>query len=169
MPRWFVDALATRGAPAHPMWLYVEIGEKDECWEFFGAQKVEGYGRVFHDGKLILAHRLSYCLCNGLNLETFKKSRLLVRHTCDNPPCCNPRHLLAGTPAQNVADKMARGRANAPRGSAMSNALLTESDIPIIRQRLADGDRRRDVAADYGVSLSTIDTVKSRRTWSHVS
>lgn len=34
----------------------------------------------------------------------------VTRHTCDNPPCVNPNHLVEGTQADNNADKVARGR-----------------------------------------------------------
>jgi DNA-binding NarL/FixJ family response regulator len=33
-----------------------------------------------------------------------------VRHACDNPACCNPLHLLAGTQTDNIADMMTRNR-----------------------------------------------------------
>ena len=47
----------------------------------------------------------------------------VVRHACDNPPCCNPLHLLGGTHADNVADKVRRGRV--PRGETHYNADKT--------------------------------------------
>lgn len=31
-------------------------------------------------------------------------------HYCDNPPCCNARHLYVGTQADNIRDAMVRGR-----------------------------------------------------------
>lgn len=35
---------------------------------------------------------------------------MIVMHTCDNPPCCNPSHLVLGTQAENLADMRAKGR-----------------------------------------------------------
>ena len=29
---------------------------------------------------------------------------LVLRHLCDNKPCCNPAHLLPGTASENVRD-----------------------------------------------------------------
>ena len=37
---------------------------------------------------------------------------LIVRHTCDNPRCCNPHHLILGTRKDNTADMISRGRAH---------------------------------------------------------
>jgi HNH endonuclease len=37
--------------------------------------------------------------------------KLKVLHTCDNPPCCNPRHLFLGTPKDNTDDMISKGRA----------------------------------------------------------
>lgn len=41
-----------------------------------------------------------------------------VQHTCDVRPCVNPAHLKLGTPADNTADMMVRGRGSAGRGGA---------------------------------------------------
>lgn len=55
------------------------------------------------------------------------------------------------------------------RNGAHWLAKLTKDDIPIIRQRLANGERQRVIAADYGVHQVTISRVKLGKDWSWVS
>lgn len=54
------------------------------------------------------------------------------------------------------------------KGSTHPLAKLTESDIPVIRARLRNGDRRIDVARDYQVSPQLIGAIKAARIWGHV-
>ena len=88
--------------PAHPV---------TGCREWQGARLPDGYGQ-FHAGrvhgkcKVVHAHRTIYELAHGLVAD-----HLHVRHTCDNPPCCNLDHLVVGTPYENVHDTINRGRA----------------------------------------------------------
>lgn len=64
-----------------------------------------GYGNILHRGKVMLTHRVAYELAHGVELEG-----MVVCHKCDNPPCINPEHLFLGTHADNVHDKMEKGR-----------------------------------------------------------
>ena len=80
------------------------------CIEFAGYRDRDGYGRKSRHGKMRYAHRLAYVDKHGLTLDDIDGQ--VVRHTCDNPPCVNPDHLLLGTQQDNVNDKMTRGRHN---------------------------------------------------------
>ncbi len=80
------------------------INEITNCWEWFGT-KNDGYGQITYNGKKFRAHRISYELYIGPIPEG-----LIVRHTCDNPPCVNPAHLLVGTCTDNSRDMINRGR-----------------------------------------------------------
>jgi predicted XRE-type DNA-binding protein len=56
-------------------------------------------------GGNVKVHRLVYELYNNESVKG-----LVVRHTCDNPKCINPLHLLKGTPLDNIKDRDERGR-----------------------------------------------------------
>ena len=54
-------------------------------------------------------------------------------------------------------------------GSSHGLAKLTEEDIPVIRQRLKNGEVQRIIALDYGVHQVTISRIKTGKDWSHVT
>lgn len=76
-----------------------------ECWEFTGDRDMWGYGRLTVKGKTYRANRLAYEFFVGKIPKGF-----IVCHRCDNPPCCNPEHLFLGTHADNMIDKVSKGR-----------------------------------------------------------
>lgn len=70
----------------------------------------DGYGdiHVKIDGKYrhFKVHRVVFMLFNNCDLS----ANDIVMHSCDNPACCNPRHLSKGTHADNIQDKVNKGR-----------------------------------------------------------
>ena len=83
------------------------VFDTDECvlWPG-GLRSSGGYGAIGVGGKHHQAHRLIYEIVNKCCILPGWK----VRHTCDNPPCVNARHLILGTQADNMADCARRGR-----------------------------------------------------------
>lgn len=75
----------------------------DGCWEWIAGKDTDGYGRIWV-GKNKTAHTLAYELFNG------PVEGLHVLHTCDNPGCVNPDHLVLGTHSDNMRDKSVRKR-----------------------------------------------------------
>lgn len=118
-------------------WAGVEIGGADECWPWKRSTFHFGYGQFKVAGKNLKTHRVAYFLHNGEWPEP------TGRHTCDNPGCCNPSHIIPGTQVQNVEDRDDRGR---------TARKLTDGEVEEIRIRYAAGGiRQQDLADEYGV------------------
>jgi len=71
-----------------------------------------------------------------------------------------------GTHRDNVDDKMAKGRQ--ARGSRGGHAKLKEGDIPTIRDRIAAGECKDDIARDFKVSQAAITLIARGKNWAHV-
>jgi hypothetical protein len=82
----------------------IDIRGANDCWPWTGTRTRYGYGSIRLDKKTVSAHRAVFALTHTIN------DTMVVRHSCDNPICCNPSHLLAGTQQDNIDDMMKRGR-----------------------------------------------------------
>lgn len=134
------------------------------CWIWQGYRLPDGHGQVKVYGRNVLVHRTMFILYNGAIRDD-----LVVRHSCDNPPCGNPEHLLEGTHQDNRLDCISRNRHNPQRGEDNANALLDERTVIAIKQRLAEGARQVDVAEEFGLDISNIYNIKSGRRWAHIT
>jgi hypothetical protein len=140
-------------------WARVQVGPLNECWPWTGGRSRFGYGRMHKS----YAHRVAWSLQVG-PIPT----GLQVLHACDNPPCCNPAHLFLGTPADNVLDKVQKGRQ--AHGEDISNRVrLTEQHVRQIRLAAATGVTYRALATAYGVSRSGISLVVRGKRWAWVA
>lgn len=121
-------------------WAKVDRRGPDECWEWTGSRTPHGYGRINMGGKygpIAHANRLGWQIANGVKLEPCDRWKV-VRHTCDNPPCCNPAHLVLGTQRDNAWDRERRGRGNQPRDLGNGRAKFAPSVVrEVIRLRAA--------------------------------
>lgn len=110
----------------------------DGCWPVDGGGP---YGRLRVGGSTVYAHRAAYRMAIGpIPPDMF------VCHRCDNPPCCNPRHLFLGTIADNTADAVSKGRmSKAPK--------LTPDQIALVRR---DRTSPIELAAFLNVSVRTV-------------
>jgi hypothetical protein len=88
------------------------------------------------------------------------------RHTCDNPRCCNPAHILDGTHADNRRDSVERGRYQ--HGATHWMAKIDAAAVVEIRRRRALGEPLKSIADDFGVTIAHVHNIYTRRTWKHV-
>ena len=127
--------MGTMNPLADRFWPKVDKRGPDECWPWLGSKDKNGYGRI-HVGP----GRSDSALVSHVALKLAGRpvGKRKARHTCDNPPCCNPRHLRRGTQADNVRDMVRRGRT--ALGSRLPQAKLTETAVVRMRARRATGE-----------------------------
>ena len=144
-------------------WAKVDMRGADECWKWQGCTCGRGYGQLSIDGKMVSAHRLTWELTDGPIPDD-----LCVLHRCDNPPCCNPRHLFLGTPADNSRDMVEKGRARGGslRGVNNGRAKLTRQVVRAIRSLYATGKHTQKTLAErFGISKAQISHIVNRKRW----
>lgn len=153
-----------RGRTLHErFWDFVvKPNDPDACWEWLGAKKEHGYGVLWRGRKkgLVRATRLSYGIAYLGGAEP--DPSMLVCHSCDNPPCCNPSHLFLGTFKDNTRDAVDKRRH--AHGETSYAKLTTEQVMEI----LASKGSQSKTAAKYGVSQSLIGMIRRGERWGHL-
>jgi hypothetical protein len=131
---------------------FSKVRKTSTCWVWLGAKNKNGYGSFRLSGQATTAHRAAYLLfCGPLT------DGQVVRHSCDNPPCVRPNHLLSGSQKENILDAVERGRHKAPP----LHFKLTDSQVEAIRQSSLKTGK---LAAKYGVSANHIWMIRTGRT-----
>lgn len=125
-------------------WSKVDRRGPDECWPWTGSV-CRGYGQFYIrcDGKTVAigAHRIALA---GLQ---WVFPTLLCCHHCDNPLCCNPRHLYFGTTQMNTADRCARNRHGPTKPRGVAN---------LARQMFEQGMSKHEIARRLGVTSRAV-------------
>ncbi len=129
------------------------------CWVINSSDR---YGRIKINGKKYLLHRIAYeVFCDEIGEGE------IIRHACDNPYCCNPRHLTVGTHKENAKDRTERlrYRFNPLRGELHPRAKLTEHEVLSV---LSMHESHNETARQFGVSTSLIQQIRAGSCWRHL-
>lgn len=142
------------------------VEQANGCLLWAGPKRPNGYGHIQEGGKgsrTLSTHKLAYELHHGP-----VPKGMVVMHSCDNPACVNPAHLSVGTFKENTADMIAKGRKRtvAPLGARNGKAVLNAEMVRYIRKETEKN--MVELAAELGVSRSTVRGVRSGRCWGHV-
>lgn len=142
--------------------LNAHLEQQGSCLVFTGATNQRGYGRlgtIFGSNKLSQAHRVAYELKHGKI-----PAGMIVRHKCDNPPCCNPDHLELGNNQENSNDMKERGRSKT--GETHPNAKLSKVQVDEIRTKYTSGNYSQAIlACEYSVNQQQISRIVNNKRW----
>jgi hypothetical protein len=143
-------------------WRHVDIREESECWLWKGAINNKGYGIFSFEGAPRSASKVAFVLSGNVLL-----SGQVTCHTCDNPPCCNPAHLWAGTHKENSMDAARKGRmkGGTAKGERNGNSKLKAKDIKKIFALSAKGWTQKQIASKFFISQVHIGRILLRRNW----
>jgi DNA-binding XRE family transcriptional regulator len=150
LPHERVEAMLNRSIPE----------PNSGCWIWMGEVKTSGYGECWATGWREDAHRSAYRLFVCDEIPAGK----VVRHKCDTKLCINPDHLVLGTQADNIADKVRRNRQ--AKGVSHGSAKLTDDDVRMIRVRTDLSQRK--LARILGVCQPVVGQIRRRERWTHV-
>ena len=131
-------------------WRKVNKAGEDECWEWMAHKDKRGYGRYAFQRSIRAAHRVAYELCKG----TIPSGKI-VMHSCDNPPCVNPKHLKVGTHSDNSRDMLRKHRSNRQK--------ISNQDAEVIRHTHARFIRL--LARKYRLTTTSIHYIIRRQAW----
>lgn len=133
-------------------WPKVKTAGDDECWLWTASTNLDGYGRFRVDGRKRQAHHVAFFLKHG-------RWPAYVLHSCDNPPCCNPKHLSEGTHQENISECWEKGRGH--KGKFYEK-------LPVIRELIAAGKRNRDICTQLGVKNDAVSRIRHGQIYSEV-
>jgi len=145
---------------AQRFWSKVDPAPSQCCWEWTACKSSNGYGQFRLNNRDLNAHRVAYTLAKG---EIPKG--LVVRHTCDNPVCCNPDHLILGTQADNIADMHKRKRNSQRQGEHNGRCKLTAKQAMEVYNSPLPQD---EIAKLYNIGKTTVSFIKHKKAWKHI-
>lgn len=157
--------LRQRSQPsADRFWAKVRRGAPDACWPWLaschGGRGGGRYGQFKitvapNQLRTVSAHVYAYELTYGPVPDGLE-----ILHACDEPLCCNPRHLSADTHAENVRQAVERGRHHVPRPGRQK---VSDGDVETIVAMRASGLTLVQIAAHFDVTKSLVSQIANGR------
>lgn len=136
----------------------LDAREPYECWVWKRPLFSKAhYPQIRNGGKKLKVHRLFF--------EMFFRLLLpgeCVLHSCDNPACCNPVHLHAGSHQDNMRQRTEKNRGADLSGENNGRAKLTKEDVAYI---LSSTKGCAELGRSFGVTRQAIHRIKKNINW----
>ena len=117
-----------------------------------------GYVEISVHNKTVRLHRFMYEMKYG------KITSEVLRHTCDNSWCINPDHLIQGSHADNVQDRVDRNRSARGQNNGRSK-LIEEQVLEIFHNKELTNS---ELANLYNVDSKVIRDIKNKKRWKYL-
>lgn len=142
-----------------------KIHKTDYCWNWTASLR-SGYGAFKFNGKMQVAHRMSWMLHFG-----DIPNDLCVCHKCDNRKCVNPNHLFLGTHSDNMKDCYEKGRMILPitthfkKGHYPGNTKIPLVLALKIKNKVKNRGNKKllQIAIDYNVPYQYVKDISAKR------
>lgn len=147
------NTLAKMGIPFE-CWFWSNVDTlqgANDCWVWRNAKNPLIHVTISQNKKHLSAHRVAYELSKG----EIPKGQF-VCHSCDNPICCNPRHLWTGSHQDNMTDMSVKGRAGRKPVVTLDQYLSVRDQINNPNVIMAD------IAENLGVAISSVYRARHR-------
>ena len=136
-------------------------GDPKPCWEWTQSVNNSTNRPYFTvKGKKWQAYALVYSLYylseDALSPVHIPKGQV-IRHKCDNQICCNPHHLDIGSHQDNMDDMKKREQHGLPHHT-----------VKAIRKSVENGNKHKEVAELFGISVENVSAIVNRRSYGHV-
>lgn len=135
----------------------VDQREDNECWPWLASTTQDFYGLFHLGGGMRRATRLM-AYAHGMD-----PTGVLVMHTCDNPPCVNPRHFKLGTDMDNATDSVVKGRKL--RGSENPVSKVTEQQVLEVHNLLTQGKSSKEISELTDIPQTIVQSISKGSAW----
>jgi hypothetical protein len=141
----------------------VEVNSTTGCWIWSGSCSNRGYGKKYY-GSHYSTHRLVAWAWKDMPL----KSESIVCHTCDNPPCCNPDHLVVADQSWNIKDAYKKGRIDVSKENNPNSKVSIELIKEIRGKYQAGGVAQKELCEIYDLSPAHIHRIVRGKRWYNI-
>lgn len=131
--------------------------QQGNCLEWTKCLNTDGYPRTaWNNSSNGKVHRIVWELYNKQSAKN-----LVIRHSCNNPKCINPNHLVIGTPADNMKDRDSAGRHGA-------NKILPKDVNTICSLYSTNLYTQKEIGTLFGINNRTVSSIIKGTHWKHV-
>jgi hypothetical protein len=150
-----------------------EMRREDDCLIWPWKVSKSGHGMVKRGGEKFYVHRRLYEMRDGKPLGDL----LLVRRVeiCENSRCCEPAHWMPVPKSRHATIVAKQGRlSHGPAHAAKCTVGRRKGrhlklSLEAARAIRADARPSKALAAEYGVTTSSINRIRSGRDWREAS